>query len=94
MSMRAGLIPKRGEGHRVRRPAITLRLGSAARRRAVILRIETSERLALAPVASAALIAAALLCATKTPPIVGGVPVLGCGVLAVALALVARIVRL
>jgi hypothetical protein len=78
----------------VRRPAITLRLGSGEHRRAVVLRIETTQRVALVPVASAALIAAALLCATETPPIVAGVPVLGYGTLAVALALVARILRL
>ena len=79
----------------MRRPAITLRLGRPARRRgAVVLRIEAGERVALAPVAAAMLIAAAVLCATKTPPIVAGVPVLGYGVLAVALALVVRIVRL
>ena len=77
----------------MRRPAITLRLGRPGRRRAVVLRIQVGERMALAPVAAAGLIAAALLSATKTPPIVAGVPVLGYGVLAVALALVARIVR-
>jgi hypothetical protein len=77
----------------VRRPAITVRLGSAESRRAVVVRIETTERVALAPVASAALLAAALLCVSETPPIVAGVPVLGYGILAVALALVARILR-
>lgn len=78
----------------MRRPAITVRLGRPESRRAVVLRIETTERVALVPVASATLLAAALLCATETPPIVAGVPVLGYGILAVALALVARIVRL
>jgi hypothetical protein len=82
------------EGKAMRRPAISLRLGRADSRRAVVLRIEATEQVALVPVASAALLAAALLCATETPPIVAGVPVLGYGVLAVALALVARIVRL
>lgn len=77
----------------MRRPAITLRLGSGEGGRAVVLRIETTERFALAPVASAALLAAAVLCATDTPPTVAGLSVVGYGILAVALALVARILR-
>jgi hypothetical protein len=46
-SVAAGLAIGDLEGHRVRRPAITLRLGSAETRRAVDLRIETTERVAL-----------------------------------------------
>lgn len=77
----------------MRAPSITLRRGSSDGRRAIVVRIEAAERAALGPVATAALLAAAVLCATDAPPVVAGVPVVGYGLLAVALALVARILR-
>jgi hypothetical protein len=77
----------------MRVPAITLRRGSGEGRRAIVLRIEAAERVALAPVVTAALLAAAILCATDAPPIVAGVPVVGYAMLVIALALVARMLR-
>jgi hypothetical protein len=77
----------------MRRPAITVRLGSGETGRAIVLRIESSERLALAPVTSAALFGAAILCAADAPPTLGGLSVVGYGLLAVALALLARLIR-
>jgi hypothetical protein len=73
------------------RPGITVRLGSRGQRVAVVLRVEGSERLILGPVAAAALLGAAILWAAAAPPTVGGVSVAGCGLLAVGLRLVARL---
>lgn len=81
------------EERSVRRPALSVRLRGRDRGPAVVLRVHISERVALVAVASTALIAAAVLCASDTPPTVGGLSIVGVGVLALALALVARIVR-
>jgi hypothetical protein len=70
-----------------------LRLGSGEGGRAVVFRIEAGERVTLAPVATAALVAAAVLCATDTPPTLAGLSVVGCATLVAALALVVRILR-
>jgi hypothetical protein len=75
------------------RPGITVRLGSGGTGRAIVLRIEDSERLVLAPVASAALLGAAILCAADAPPTLAGLSVVGFVLLAVGLALLARLVR-
>jgi hypothetical protein len=70
-----------------------VRLGSGGTGRAIVLRIEDSERLVLAPVASAALLGAAILCAADVPPTLAGLSVVGFALLAVGLALLARLVR-
>jgi len=72
-------------------PGITLRLRAGRRRIAVVVRLEGSERVVLSPVTAAALLSAATLCATDAPPTLCGVSVLGYGLLAVALLLVARL---
>ena len=75
----------------MRRPVLSVRLRGRGRGPAVVLRVHVTQRVALVPVASTALLGAAVLCASDTPPTVGGLSIVGVGVL--ALALVARIVR-
>jgi hypothetical protein len=70
---------------------ITLQLRAGRGRIAVVVRLECSDRLILSPVTAAALLGAAILCATDAPPTVGGVSVVGYGLLAGALLLVARL---
>jgi hypothetical protein len=76
----------------MRLPVITARLGAGAGRRAIVLRIEGSERMVLGPVTAAMLLAGAILCAADVPPTLLGVSVVGYGLLAVALVLLARII--
>jgi hypothetical protein len=76
----------------MRLPVITARLRAGDGRRAIVLRIEGSERMVLAPVTAATLLAGAILCAAAVPPTLLGVSVVGYGLLAVALVLLARLI--
>jgi hypothetical protein len=76
----------------MRLPVITARLGATDGRRAIVLRIEGSERMVLGPVTAAMLLAGAILGAADAPPTLLGASVIGYGLLAVALVLLARLV--
>jgi hypothetical protein len=76
----------------MRLPVITARLGAGDGRRAIVLRIEGSDRVVLGPVTAAMLLAGAILCAADVPPTLMGVSVVGYGLLAIALVLLARLV--
>jgi hypothetical protein len=76
----------------MRLPAITARLRAGDGRRAIVLRLEGSERMVMAPVTAAALLAGAILCAADAWPTLWGLSLVGYGLLAVALVLLARLV--
>lgn len=76
----------------VPRPTVSFGFRDRDGRPAIVLQIDGSEPVILAPVTAAAMLSGSILCAADVPPTIAGLPLAGYALLATAVWLLKRLV--